>query len=143
MTAAKGTLAVQTPTKETNLERETIRSRIKWENDSSYPQKRTSDRDLVLDEQYGLGPFGRNVPSGVGRVSQENNGDARISPGQHYSGYYYIWYGIITKNGTSVCRVVYVPIGESRESEMNPSSSVVGTAGASASMPAWDVVVAL
>ncbi|KAG5585671.1 hypothetical protein H5410_046105 [Solanum commersonii] len=65
------------------LRKETIRSRIKWENDSSYPQKITSDRDPVLDEQYGLGPFGRNVPSGLGRIIQENNGDARIYPGQH------------------------------------------------------------
>ncbi|KAG5585186.1 hypothetical protein H5410_045620 [Solanum commersonii] len=79
---------------------------------------KTSDRDPLLDEQYRLGPFGKNVPLGLRRVSQENNGYARIFPGQHYSGHYYLWYGIITKNGTFVCRVVYVPIGESIESEI-------------------------
>ncbi|WMV45842.1 hypothetical protein MTR67_039227 [Solanum verrucosum] len=66
------------------------------------------DRDPVLDEQYALHLFGRNVPSGLVTLSQENNGDTRISPGQHYSVHDYLWYGIITKNGTSVCRVVYV-----------------------------------
>ncbi|XP_055830963.1 flowering time control protein FPA-like [Solanum dulcamara] len=88
------------------------------ENDSSYPHKRTSDRGPVLDEHYGLGPFGSNVPSGPATVSQANNSDARISPGKHYSVHDYIWRGIIAKNGASVCRAVSVPIGESIRCEL-------------------------
>ncbi|XP_055831470.1 flowering time control protein FPA-like [Solanum dulcamara] len=88
------------------------------ENDSSYPHKRTSDRGPVLDEQYGLGPFGSNVPSGPATVSQANNSDARISPGKHYSVHDYICRGIIAKNGASVCRAVSVPIGESIRCEL-------------------------
>jgi len=70
----------------------------------------------VLDEEDGFATFGKNVPSGPVIVSQVNNGDARISPGQHYSGHDYIWHGIIAKNGKLVCRIVSVPIGISIES---------------------------
>ncbi|KAK4368656.1 hypothetical protein RND71_012448 [Anisodus tanguticus] len=75
------------------LQRETKRSRINGPlpYDSSYPHKRTNDRGPVLDEQYGLGPFGSNVPSGPVTVSQAKNTvspqDARISPGQHHFGH--------------------------------------------------------
>ncbi|KAG5585191.1 hypothetical protein H5410_045625 [Solanum commersonii] len=100
------------------LLRETVRLSIEWKMRVLILKKRTSDRDPMLDEQYGLGPFGRNVPSGFLTVSQEYNGDARISPRQHYSGHDYIWYDIITMNGTYVCRVVYVPIEKSIESEI-------------------------
>ncbi|XP_055829125.1 flowering time control protein FPA [Solanum dulcamara] len=104
------------------LQRETKRSRIDGAYDSSYPHKRTSDRGPVLDEQYGLGPFGSNVPSGPVTVSRANNSvsplDARISPGQSLSGHDYIWRGTIAKGGTPVCHARCVPIGESIESEI-------------------------
>lgn len=59
-----------------------------------------------------MGPVGSDVPSGPVIVSQANNSDARISPGLHHSGHDFKWRGIIAKNGTFVCRAIYIPIGE-------------------------------
>ncbi|KAM3375792.1 flowering time control protein FPA isoform X1 [Capsicum galapagoense] len=102
------------------LQRETKRSRVDGSYDSSYPHKRTCDRVPVVDEQYGLGPFANNVPSGPVTVSQANNSvsplDIRISPGQQLqAGNDYIWRGVIAKGGTSVCHARCVPIGETIE----------------------------
>lgn len=100
------------------LQRESKRSRIDGAYDNSYPNKRTNDRA----EQYGLGPFGSNVPSGPVTVGQANNSvsplDARISPGQHLPGHNYIWHGTIAKGGTPVCHARCVPIGESIDFEI-------------------------
>uniref|UniRef100_M1DP89 RNA recognition motif-containing protein n=1 Tax=Solanum tuberosum TaxID=4113 RepID=M1DP89_SOLTU len=70
----------------------------------------------LLDEPYGLGPLGSNVLSGHVTISQANNSDARISPRQHYSAH--IWCGIIARKGTSLCRAVCVPTGESVRFEL-------------------------
>lgn len=106
----------------TQLQREAKRSRIDGAYDSSYPHKRTSDRGPALDEPYGLGPFGSNIPSGPVTISPANNSvsslDARISPGQRHSGHDYIWRGTIAKGGTPVCHARCVPIGEIIESEI-------------------------
>lgn len=52
------------------LQWETKRSRI---DDTSYPQKTKSDQGYVLDEQYSLDPFGRDVPPCPIIVSQADN----------------------------------------------------------------------
>ncbi|KAH0661655.1 hypothetical protein KY284_026586 [Solanum tuberosum] len=70
----------------------------------------------LLDEPYGLGPLGSNVLSGHVTISQANNSDARISPRQHY--FAHIWCGIIARKGTSLCRAVCVPTGESVRFEL-------------------------
>ncbi|WMV32991.1 hypothetical protein MTR67_026376 [Solanum verrucosum] len=62
------------------------------------------------------GPLGSNVLSGHVTISQANNSDVRISPRQHYSAH--IWRGIIARKGTSLCRAVCVPTGESVRFEL-------------------------
>ncbi|KAJ8558090.1 hypothetical protein K7X08_004856 [Anisodus acutangulus] len=89
-------------------QREAKRSRIDGAS-PSYPHTRTDDRGL-LDEQYSVGPFGNNAPSGLL--------DARTASAQRHSGHEYVWRGVIAKGGTPVCHARCVPIGEKIESEI-------------------------